>query len=239
VLTLVGDFKTEDAIARIKKNFESFPRQPDPPQVDMQEPVQISERRASVDDPLARLPHLDIAYKTGPGNTADFYALQVLSSALQGGQSSRLYQKLVKEQEIATNVGGFVDEKRGPGAFYISATLRPGKKPADAEAIIYSEIEQLKKDSIADWELQKAKNSTRRAFINGLQSSLRRASQIGQYAVFYNDPGLVNRRLSKVTAVTKDDVRRAADQYLKPANRTVIITLPAEATPSSANGGGK
>lgn len=226
VLTLVGDFRTNDAIARIRKNFENISRQPAPPRVDMTEPEQTAERRATVEDSLARLPQLDIAYKAVPGNTPDFYALQVLSTALLGGQSSRLYQKLVKEREIATSVGGFMDEKRGTGALYVSATLRPGKKAEDAEALIYGEIEQLKKDSIADWELQKAKNSTRRAFIGGLQSSLRRANLIGQYTVFYNDPNLINLRLSKVADVTKNDVLRVASRYLKPANRTVIITIP-------------
>src|SRR5512138_2443084 len=109
VLTLVGDFKTDEALAKIRANFESIPRQPDPPTVDMSEPQQKAERRASVDDVLARAPRIDIAYKSVAGNSADFYALQVLSTVLQGGQSSRLYQRLVKEKEMLTNVGGFMD----------------------------------------------------------------------------------------------------------------------------------
>jgi predicted Zn-dependent peptidase len=226
VLTLVGDFKTADALAKIKKNFESIPRQPDPPGVDMTEPPQTAERRTSVDDALARLPQVDIAFKAVPGNTPDFYALQVLSAALQGGQSSRLYQKLVKEKQLVTNIGGFMDEKRGTGAFYISATVRQGVKPADVEAAIYEEIERLKKEGIADWELQKAKNSTRRSFINGLQSSLSRAISIGQYTVYYNEPNLINARLDKVSAVTKADVDRVANKYLTAANRTVVTTMP-------------
>src|SRR6185436_14018369 len=100
VLTVVGDFNTKDAISRIKKNFERIPRQPNPPAIDMTEPEQKAERRATVDDVLARSPRVDLAYKALPGNTADFYALQVLSNALQGGQSSRLYQKLVKDKEL-------------------------------------------------------------------------------------------------------------------------------------------
>src|SRR5436853_1728590 len=94
VLTLLGDFKTVDALKRIKQNFEKIPRQPEPPGVDMTEPEQKAERRSSVDDALARLPQVDIAFKAVPGNTADFYALQVLSASLQSGQSSRFYQAL-------------------------------------------------------------------------------------------------------------------------------------------------
>ena len=224
VLVLVGDFKTEEALAKIRKNFESIPRQPNPPAVDMTEPEQKAERRAIVEDALARLPQVDIAFKTVPGNTPDFYALQVLSSALQSGQSSRLYQKLVKEKEMATGVGGFADEKRGTGALYISATYKPNMKTEDVEAAIYEEIERIKREGIADWEVQKAKNATRRNYINSLLSSLSRANTIGQYAVYYNDPNLINTRLDKVNAVTKEDVMRVANKYLKPTNRTVVVT---------------
>jgi zinc protease len=161
--------------------------------------------------------------------------LQVLAAALQGGQSSRLYQKLVREKEMVTNVGGFMDEKRGVGALYTNATLRPGVKTQDVEAVIYDEIERLKKEPIADWELQKAKNTTRRNFINTLQSSLARAVTIGQYTVYYNEPNLINVRLDKVAAVTKEDVQRVANKYLIDTNRTVVITVP-EAKAKSATG---
>jgi predicted Zn-dependent peptidase len=226
VLVLVGDFKTADALAKIRANFESIPRQPDPPAVDMTEPQQKAERRATVDDVLARAARVDLAFKAAPGNTADFYALQVLAAALQSGQSSRLYQKLVREKEMVTGVGGFMDEKRGVGAFYTNATLRPNVKTEDVEAVIYEEIERLKKEPIADWELQKAKNTTRRNFINGLQSSLNRAVTMGQYTVYYNEPNLINQRLEKVAAVTKEDVQRVANKYLVDTNRTVVITMP-------------
>ena len=74
--------------------------------------------------------------------------------------------------------------------------------------------------------MQKAKNGARRNFINGLQSSLARANSIGQYAVYYGDPNLINTRLDKVAAVTKDDVQRVANKYLVQMNRTVVITVP-------------
>jgi zinc protease len=238
VLALVGDFDTKEALAKISKSFESIPRQPDPPKVDMTEPEQKEERRATVDDVLARAPRVDLAYKAVAGNTPDFYALQVLSATLQGGQSSRLYQKLVKEKEVATNIGGFMDEKRGLGALYVSATLRPGATTEDVEKVIYEEIERLKKEPIADWELQKAKNNTRRGIINGLQSSLSRAITLSQYAIYYNDPGLLNTRLDKVSAVTKEDVQRVANKYLRDTNRTVVITIPkAKARPTAAASG--
>src|SRR4030095_1356218 len=74
-LVLVGDFKTADALAKIRANFEAIARQPDPPRVDMTEPAQKAERTAKVDEQLARAPRVDLAFKAVPGNTADFYAL--------------------------------------------------------------------------------------------------------------------------------------------------------------------
>ncbi|HSQ25049.1 MAG TPA: pitrilysin family protein [Pyrinomonadaceae bacterium] len=235
IVALVGDFKTAEALKKIKEYFEKIPRQPDPPAVDMTEPEQKAERRANVDDGLARLPQVDIAFKTVPGNTPDFYALQVLSAALQQGQSSRLYQALVKDKQLVQNVGGFADEKRGTGAFYTVATVRQGVKTEDVEAAIYAEIEKLKSEGIADWELQKAKNTTRRNFINSMQSSLSRALNISVWTTFYNDPNLINTRLTKVDAVTKADVQRVANKYLVTTNRTVVVTIPKPKGPAAAN----
>ena len=225
-LTLVGDFKTAEALALVKKYFDTIPRQPDPPAVDMTEPEQKGERRQSVDDALARLARISIAYKTVPGNTKDYYALAVLSTVLGGGNSSRLNQKLVREKEMVTNAGTFAQEMRGVGGFYVFATPRGSAKHADVEAAIYDEIARLQKEPIADWELQKAKSGARRNFINSLQSSLGRANAIGQAAVYYNDPNVINTRLDQIMAVTKEDVQRVANKYLVQNNRTVVITIP-------------
>lgn len=236
VLTLVGDFKTEDALNRIRKNFEAIPQQPKPPAVDMKEPQQTAERRARIEDQLARLSRVDIAFKAAQGNTPEFYALQVLSSALQGGQSSRLYQKLVKEKQLASGVGGYMDERRGTGAFYITATVAPGKNPAETEAAIYEEIEKIK-TGVTDTDLIKAKNNSRRQFVSGLQSSLQRANQIGIYTTYYGDPNLINTRLDKVNAVTAAQVQAVAQKYLQPTNRVVIVTTPKAAARPNAGGG--
>jgi predicted Zn-dependent peptidase len=226
VLALVGDFKTADALAKIKKYFESIPSRPAPPPVDATEPEQKEERRFTVEDQLARLPQLLIGYKGFTGNTPDAYAMRVLAQALGGGQSSRLYQKLVKEKEMATTVFAFPNEMRAAGYLQVIAMVAPGRKPEDVEAVIYEEIAAIQKESIADWELDKAKNSSRRGAIQSLQSTLGTAIRLSQYAVFYSDPNLINTEFGKIAAVTKEDVKRVAEKYLKATNRTVGLTLP-------------
>ncbi|PYT02669.1 MAG: hypothetical protein DMF60_20685, partial [Acidobacteria bacterium] len=223
------------ALSRIKNYFEAIPSQPAPPAVDTTEPEQTAERRFTVDDPLARLPQIVMGYKGIVGNTADAYAMQVLNQALAAGQSSRLYQKLVKEKELVAGVSAFINAMRGNGDYQITATVAPGKKLEDVEAAINEEIARIQREPIADWELMKAKNSSRRSSIQALQSSLGMATRLTQNAVFYNDPNLINTQFDKIAAVTKEDVRRVANKYLKATNRTVGITVPQAKASRSAS----
>jgi predicted Zn-dependent peptidase len=227
VLSLVGDFKPDQAMALIHRYFDDIPRQSEPPAVDLSEPEQKAERRETMTDPLARATQVQIAYKTPAGNAPDLYALRVLSSVLQQGDSSRLYQTLNKEKELVVSLGGFVDERIGPGGFYIGVTVRPGKKAEDVEAAIYAEIDRLQAQPIAEWELEKAKTTTRFGYLAGLRSAQSRATMLGSYTVKFNDPGLINTRVTGFDAVTREDVRRVAKQYLQAKYRTVIVTNPA------------
>ncbi|HEY7639426.1 MAG TPA: pitrilysin family protein [Steroidobacteraceae bacterium] len=227
VLSVVGDFKPAEAMAMIRRYFADIPRQSEPPAVDLSEPEQQAERRETMTDPLARATQVQIAYKTPAGNAPDLYALRVLSSVLQQGDSSRLYQSVNKEKELVVNVGGFVDERIGPGGLYIGATVRPGRKADDVEAAIYAEIERLQQQPIAEWELEKAKNTTRFAYLQSIRSAQSRATMLGTYTVKFNDPGLINTRVAGFEAVTRAEVQRVAKRYLQAKYRTVIVTNPA------------
>lgn len=229
VLSLVGDFKPDEAMRLIRKYFEPIPRQPDPPRVDLKEPAQTAERREAISDPLARLPHAFIVYKTVPGNTPDQYALEVLASVLFGGDSSRLYQKLNKELELVAGIGGAAEERIGTGSLRISATLRAGREVKDMEAALYEELERVKREPIAAWELEKAKNATRYGYFSAIRGTQSRAMMLGSFTIKFGDPNLINTRMSKIEAVTAADVQRVARKYLEAKNRTVLITMPAAA----------
>jgi predicted Zn-dependent peptidase len=235
VLTLVGDFKTEEALAKIKKHFEGIPSQPAPSAPDMTEPEQKGERRKTIDDAFAQTPRVDIVYKIPQGNTPDWYALQVMGQVLSGGQSSRLYQKLVKEKEVAVSVFGGAQERRGPSLGSFVVLTRPGKDFAEIENLVYEEIERIKSEPVADWEMEKVRMQIRRQRAQQLQSTLARAIVLGQYAVYYNDPGIINTIEEKFNRVTKEDIQRVTRTYLKEANRTVITTVPKPKAASPAN----
>ena len=226
VLTLVGDFQPDEALAKVKKYFGDIPAQTPPPAPDLSEPPQKGERRKTIDDAFARTPRLNIAFKIPPGNTPDWYALDFLSDVLGTGQSSRLYQSLVKDKQLAVRVFCYVEEHRGPSTLQIVVNARPGKDLKEVENAVYAEIDRLKTEPVADWEMQKVRMSDRRQEAQQLQSTLFRAYVIGEMAVFYNDPNLINTRLNKTQQVTKEDLQRVTQTYLTEENRTVVTTLP-------------
>jgi len=226
VLTLVGDFQPQEALAKIKKYFGGIPAQTAPPVPDLSEPKQDGERRKTIEDAFAQTPRLDISFKVPPGNTGDWYALDVLSNTLGTGQASRLYQTLVKEKELAVNVFCYVEEHRGPSTFNVVVMVRPGKDLTEVEKAVYDEIDRLKTQPIADWELEKVRMSNRRQTAQQLQSTLYRAYLIGEMTVFFNDPNLINTKFNKILSVGKADLQRVAKTYLTEENRTVIATLP-------------
>ena len=226
VLTLVGDFKPAEALAKIKKYFSNIPAQPAPAVPDLAEPSQKGERRKTIEDVFAQAPRLDIVFKIPAGNTTDWYALDFLSDVLGSGQASRLYQLLVKDKELAVNAQCFVEEHRGPSTFHVAVLVRPGKDLAEVERAVYAEMERLKAEPIADWELQKVRMADRRQMAQRLQSTLFRAYLIGEMAVYYSDPNVINSRVTKIDNVNKEDLQRVAKTYLTQDNRTVVITLP-------------
>ena len=235
VLSLVGDFDPADALARIRKHFEPIPSQPAPPVPDTTEPAQKSERRRTLEDAFAQTPRIDIVHKIPPGNTPDWYAVNVMSQILASGDSSRLYQKLVKEKEVAVSVFGGAQARRGPSLASIVVMPRPGKDFAEVERLVYEELQRVKAEPVADWELTKVRRQERRATAQQLPSTLFRAIEIGTSAVYYDDPELINSYDDKIEAVTKDDIQRVARTYLNDVNRAVVITVPKpKAAPAAA-----
>jgi len=233
VVTMVGDFDIDEALAKVKKYFGPIPAQPEPPKVDLLDQPHYGERREVIRDPLARLPEIDIAYHITPGNTPENYAAQELASILGQGQSSRFYQHLVKEKLLASQISVFADTRMGTSQFQISANPRPGVKVEDLERGIDEEIAAVR-DGVTREELAKAQKQLERRFIDQRRSSLRTAVLIGDYVVKFNDPNLINTMVDKQRAVTLAEVNAATKTFLVRDQRTVIITFPAAAEASAS-----
>jgi zinc protease len=232
VLSIVGDVDAKVALEKVRKYFESIPAQPAPPAPDVTEPPQKEERRATLEDALARLPRIDMVYKIPPSSSPDYDPLSVLGTILSNGRSSRFNEIIVRQKQLATSVNAFAGENRGPGLFSVVGMVAPGKAVADVEAAIEAEIERLKAGPIEDWEIEKARNNARSQLVAGMGSALNRAVILGQDAIFYNDPNRINTRADSIAKVTAADVQRVAKQYLVKTGRTVIITAPKAAAPA-------
>jgi predicted Zn-dependent peptidase len=226
VLTLVGDFKSGEALQKIEKYFGGIPSQPAPRPADLSEPKQNGERRKTLEDPLAQVARLDIAFKIPPGNTPDWYALYVLGEILSTGQSSRLYQSLVREKQVVLQVNAGTFERPGPSLFLVDLLIAPGKDPKEVENLVYQELERVKNEPVADSELQKVRMEVKRGKVEQLVGTLYRAQALGENAVFYNDPNVINTGSDKLMSVTKEQIRKAARTYLNESNRTVLTTVP-------------
>ena len=226
VLSLVGNFQSEAALALIKKYFENIPAQTPPPVPDVREPEQKGERRKVLEDNFAQTPRLDVVFKIPPGNTPDWYALEVLGNVLSNGVSSRLYQKFVKEKELAVSVSADASEQRGPALFWFSVMARPTTDLAELEKLLLEEIRRAQEIPVSDAELSKVRMQLRRQRAQQLYSTRSRANSLGHFAVYYNDAGLINSVWDQYDRITKADLQNVARRYFTEANRSVVTTMP-------------
>ena len=224
-IVVVGDFDTQEILAKIKKEFGKIPRAAEPPKVTIQEPPQRGERRVILKRE-AELPFLAIYYHVPNVKDADNFALDLLSVVLAGGRSSRLYQELVYHKRIAHSVdadyGGLsVDSS----IFSLTAQVMPDKDHAEVERAMDAVAARVRSEPVSERELEKAKNQVEAAFVFGQDSIFGQAMRIGQYESAAKWQ-LLDSYLAGVRAVTTADILKAAKKYLDPDRRTVGTLIP-------------
>ncbi len=229
VLTIVGDFDPMEARALVEKYFATIPRQPDPPTVDVSEPFEVARRQDSFQDPYAPAPAFVIGWKLPPRRTSAFYPLSLAFDLLTEGESSRLYQKLVKGEESVVQIQGGIDERRGPSAGFIFALPKPGTDVAQIRQAIMDEIKRLATEGPTAEEMEKLRNNLLNDSVRSRQSSLFRAQQIAEYALYDNDPTLFNTELDRYLNVSAEQILDATARYLNTDNRVVLDIVPAQA----------
>jgi len=227
VLTVVGDFDNDEARALAEKYFGNIPAQPIPPPVDVSEPEAVAIREETFHDPLAPAPAFVLGWKIPERRTPDFYALSLAGSLLFEGDSSRLYQKLVKGDESVVSIEGGVDERRGPSALYIFALPKPGEDVNKIRDQIFHEIKTIATDGPTDAEMEKLRNSLCNDTVRGRQSTMYRAQRLAEFALYDSDPHLLDSELDHYLAVTAKDIKNAAARYINVDNRVVLDIIPA------------
>lgn len=217
---LVGDFEPAQAIELARKYFGRLPRGPREPQpVRTQEMKQLAEKRMAAY--AETVPQVRIRYHTVADGHKDEFALSILTDLLNG-RTGRLYRSLVLQQNIANSVGAGQEGRKYEGFFEFSGVAKPGRKPEEVEQAIYKEIEKLQKELVGEQELQKVKNQNAAADFRRLQSNF---SLMLQLLLRDANRGweTINTDPAKFQAVTAEDVRRVANTYFTPENRTVGV----------------
>jgi predicted Zn-dependent peptidase len=238
IIVLTGDFETAAALGQIEKSFGAIPAQPAPPAPVNSEPEQRGERRAAVHYPAENV-SFQVGYKAPSVKSDDIYVLDMLSSILSDGESSRLHQALVYEKQIALGVSAFFRTRLDPTLFEFYVEMKPGKSETEGEAALNETIERLIKDGPSERELQKARNLLEAGFIKSLKTNNGVGEQLGFYEHVFGDYGAMFKTIDRYRAVSAADCKRVAKATFDPLRKTVSVLVPEQesggAEPAKAN----
>jgi zinc protease len=226
VLSVVGDFDRHQARELIEQYFGSIPAQPVPPSVDVSETNSVARAQETYHDKLAPAPAFVLGWKIPQRRTSEFYALSLAGTLLFDGDSSRLYQKLVKGDESVVSIEGGIDERRGPSALYIFALPKPGEEVANIRKGIFAEIRAIATTGPSEAEMEKLRNSLSNDAVRGRQSTMYRAQRLAEFMLYDSDPSLFDAELGHYLDVTADDIKNAVAKFVNVENRVVLDIVP-------------
>ena len=242
LIVAVGDIEPTKLMEQIDSTFGKI-ENPSAPIVRERftEPVQKGERRVLLKR-KAELPYMIAVWHTPVLPDADSYALDVLSEVLGGGKSGRLYRALVYDKKLAQDVSvDYQGLSRDPSLFSVDATASVGADPAELERSIYAEIDRLKSEPQAEFEIQKARNSIEASFVKQQDSIYAKTQTVAQFELMGGGWRERDSYIGNIRRVTAEDVRRVAAKYLIDDHRTAGVLVPAEEAgdnaPSPAQGG--
>jgi predicted Zn-dependent peptidase len=228
---LVGDIDPARAVELAKQYFGRLPRGPrEPEPVRTSEMQQLAEKRMTAY--AETVPQVRVRYHTVAEGHPDDFGLDILGSVLNG-RTGRLYKSLVLQQAVANSASAGNDGRKYEGLFELTGVAKPGKTPEEVEGALYKEIERLQKELVDDKELQKVKNQYAANNFRGLQSNF---GLMVQLLVRDANRGwdTINTDAARHQAVTAEDIRRIANTYFKPENRTIAIYYTKKAAGGAA-----
>jgi zinc protease len=245
-VVVVGDVKAAEVFKLAEETFGKLAARPLPARKPQVEPVQLGERRAIVKAP-AKLPYFTMGFhapamKNGPAYSEqdwEPYALEVLSSVLSGNGSSRLNQKLVREQAIALDIdSGYDGTNRGQAStFEIAASPSEGVALEDLQAAIWAVVDEVKNKGVTAAELHRVKAAVIAADVYKRDSMFYQAMQIGQLETMSYPLSLLEKNAARIEAVTSEQVQAVAKKYLVPDQLTLVTLDPQPMDPDAKPAG--
>ncbi len=224
-LTIAGDVKTKDVLKMVQKYFGSIPPGPEVKPVQLP-PVQLEKTNyVSYVDNYAKLPMLQITYPTVPNYDADMAPLACLAQILGQGRNSLLFQNMVKTQK-ALQASAFSSLDELAGTLSIMVIPLPGSNLADMEKLVNESLKEFEKNGASDDDIEKFKTGYESRIINGLASVSGKASQLAAFETYTGNPNMIGKLLSMYQNVTKEDVMRVYNKYIKNKPSVVLSVLP-------------
>lgn len=225
VLTVGGDVKTKDVVKMVEKYFGSIPRGPEVNPVQLP-PVVLEKRRyVSMEDNYAKLPLLRIVYPTVPNYHKDEAPLDCLAEILGQGKNSIFYKNFIKSQK-AINAGVSHPCTELSGEMSIIVVPYPGQKLSDMEQLVVKSLAEFEERGVTDEDIEKFQNSMEAQMINGLEDVSGKVSQLAAYYTFTGDANRLQKEIKRYTSVTKEDVMRVYNEYIKGKNCLVLSLTP-------------
>ncbi len=239
VLTISGGFDPIQAMALVKKYFGPMPSIKVTPFANPPvPPFRTTEQRTKVDDVNAKTEALLIGWRIPESRHKDHYALELAAKILADGESSILYESLVRKRPLARDVSAYTYDHRGPDAFVITVELNQNSRMAEVEQLLDRHLRQLEAQGPSEAVLSRAKQRVKSSFVFGLQSNQARATSLGEYVTYFGDPRLIAQDLEALLRVTSQDVKAATARYLSNAARTIVTVRPTSPAKPAPQGPG-
>lgn len=223
-LTIGGDIEPAKAIQLVVKYFGSIPKGPAVSKTILPSVAIEQNRYVSYVDNYARLPMLTKTYPTIPNYHADMGALSCLAQILGQGKNAILYQELVKTQQaLQASANSRLSELAGE--FSIQLVPMPGKSLTDLDSLFQAALTSFEKRGVTDEDIEKFKGSIESQYINGLQSVSGKVSQLAAFQTFTGNPNMIGSMLEMYQSVTKEDVWRVYNTYIRNKNCVTLSVL--------------
>jgi len=225
-VVLVGDFDSAQALQLASQYLGRVPKaEREVPRDIPKEPPQTKEKRVTQQAPWP-LPAVVVAYHITYDGNPDSYPLHIAAKVLSDGQTSRIYQKLVYEKQMAVAAFGQANLIEDPNLFYAVAIVQQGHTTEEVADALIAELDRLKTEPISDHELQRTKNQFARDYILGRESNQQKAVHLAHAIVIHRDVRTADGEFDIFQNITVADVQRVARTYFKPENRLVLTLMP-------------
>lgn len=228
VLVVAGQFDNAQAKEWIRKYFGSIPKGPAiTRQTFTEEPI-TQTLKASYADPNIQIPMMVAAYRTPSMKTRDARVLDMISTYLSDGKSSKLYKKIVDDKKMALQIGAFSFSQEDYGMYVLYGLPLGQTAVADLLKEADEEIAKLQTELISEKDLQKLKNKFENNYVNSNASVEGIAENLASYYLLYGDVNLINTEIDIYRSITREEIRDVAKKYLNANQRLLLDYIPAK-----------